>query len=239
LLIGILTEQEVKKDKKSKWQIDELISKGKQQMRYFEIQLWNAKNQFLLLDFHRCLYPLITSTEMKNDLDPLFKYFQNYQNFLQFSIESKLSYIDYITLFKNILKQSNNKKIENFSKYEKLSYNKDCIPDESLIHIQIYSLLSQQVKLELVKLTCDLCLQIKTFKIVLSNCYHCYCFDCMEEFCSEVTQGTMKSSIYKSNENQNKSQCKVNACNFIVTLKDAEKCGVLFGISSAKNVNNN
>jgi hypothetical protein len=121
-----------------------------------------------------------------------------------------------------------------FEAHEKFSFNLDSIPDESLIIIQAINIkkklnLNKKFELILNRTICHICNKevLSTSRIILKQCQHCYCFDCMEAYCNKITKGSMKNSDF--NRYNSSAFCQVKNCNSLFLFSDVQILGKLNG----------
>jgi len=146
-------------------------------------------------------------TYMKNSVEKRYETFEKYQNKI----------FEYLNLDSDKLSQI-------LHEVERFSFNMDCIPDESLLILDVLCLRKAKVYFQFNRLICHICNKCINIipKIILSNCCHCYCNDCMEIFCMRATSNTMKSSNYLMRK------CMIADCNELISKEDAEKCGKMY-----------
>jgi hypothetical protein len=158
------------------------------------------------------------------------KFFQDlHQTYLKNSIEKNLKlFPDYVNKISKYLFSNEDELKTEFSDFEKMSFNSNCISDESILILQVLCIKRASVQFSLNSLQCHICKTKLTSipRIILSNCNHCYCNDCMIDFCNTITKSTMKTSDFKLRELS--ANCLVQNCQALVSINDATKCGALF-----------
>ena len=70
------------------------------------------------------------------------EYFQKlYNTYLKYSIEKNFKlFTEYVNQLSTLISTKDEELIKEFSDFEKISFNCDCIPDESLLILQVLSL---------------------------------------------------------------------------------------------------
>jgi hypothetical protein len=192
--------------------------------------LENIENLYTC-DFYKYLLSEIKNNQKYTSRISIFKnYFNIYQKYSKENFYS--NFINYINKLGYLLKMNKLEIFNIFEAHEKFSFNSECIPDESIIIIQALSIkknLNQNFELLLNRTICNICNKevLYTPRIILNQCQHCYCFDCMEIFCKRITKGSMKNSDFYKNKSS--AFCQVKNCNSLVLFSDVEKLGKMYG----------
>jgi len=153
----------------------------------------------------------------------------NYENYRKYSSEKSFKNFDeYLKKFKEFYNSETITLCKDFTNFEKLSFNTKCITDEVIVILQILTMKKSKVCLELNKNKCDICKRrmFLISKIIISDCFHCYCHECFEKFLKNITENTMKLSAYQ--KNQVKAKCMVIGCDSLISFDCVKQSGRLF-----------
>jgi hypothetical protein len=178
--------------------------------------------------FYKTVIKLITdNVKYTSRIREFTNSFKIYQSYTKENLYKNFE--EYMKVFSIYLFCDEMKYIYDLTNFEKISFNTDSIPDESLIILQALTMKRSFVSLDLNRIICHICNKKLNLisKIILSNCHHCYCYDCLESFLKEVTENTMKLSVYIKNDS--KATCKVDKCKAFVSVSDVKRTGKLIG----------
>ena len=178
--------------------------------------------------YYAKLIEFILKNKKYNEI--LANYQNGWENYKKISKENLYKdYKSYLSKLIEYLQCNKEKLIYDFCELEKLSFNEDCIADETLIILNALVIKNAKIEFELNRVECNMCKNVNNSipKYILSGCYHCICDNCFDGFIGKISKNKqIKEVDYPINSDITK--CLVSECNYYISLEDAKKSGKIF-----------